>query len=466
MSEIQPRITRTDNGTKRLATTLAPAISAASGSTSVSANPQAKRTAKRRAVLIGVLAIATFVYVGGQRRAIGPSAGVLDVRAVVSAVPADQPAKLRIGTYNIHMGKGTDGRTDLSRIAGVIGGLDFVGLNEVLGAAPWEQEDQAATLGRELKMTSLYTPTETRWWTAKFGNGFLSKLDVRSWQVVPLARRHGKSFRNLVHIRAKAANGTPLNVVVTHIDRSDDRERHEQLKTVGEYFLSLQMPAILLGDMNSDAHDPVMVKLLEGTDIVDALGKAKGFNAPRHIDWILTRGLEVKDAGMSPVGPSDHAHVWAELEVPARDAKTAARRAWDIPIDLEMAMSSKASGSKSEDDAARAIARAKASPFQNAESRSAVLLIYPRTELPTPPVVTVVDSLKGPSFASSGAWSTWTIGEHFLRAPEGSYSHRAGGSFEIKKTSLLEDGTSWGRFSAQSQPEPDRDAGFAMGLRR
>ena len=320
MSEIQPRITRTDNGTKRLATTLAPAISAASGSTSVSANPQAKRTAKRRAVLIGVLAIATFVYVGGQRRAIGPSAGVLDVRAVVSAVPADQPAKLRIGTYNIHMGKGTDGRTDLSRIAGVIGGLDFVGLNEVLGAAPWETEDQAATLGRELKMTSLYTPTEMRWWTAKFGNGFLSKLDVRSWQVVPLERRHGKSFRNLVHIRAKAANGTPLNIVVTHIDRSDDRERHEQLKTVGEYFLSLQKPAILLGDMNSDAHDPAMVKLLEGTDIVDALGKAKGFNAPRHIDWILTRGLEVKDAGMSPVGPSDHAHVWAELTVPVHTA--------------------------------------------------------------------------------------------------------------------------------------------------
>lgn len=323
MSEIHPKINRTDAGTKRLATTLSPAASTTSSAPAVSVKPHAKRWATRRAVLLGVLAIVMFVYVGGQRRAIGPSAGVLDVRAIVSAVPADQPAKLRIGTYNIHMGKGTDGRTDLSRIAGVIGGLDFVGLNEVLGAAPWEKEDQAATLGNELKMTSLYTPTEERWWTAKFGNGFLSKLDVQSWQVVPLERRHGKSFRNLVHIRAKAANGTPLNLVVTHIDRSDDRERHEQLKTVGEYFLSLQKPAILLGDMNSDAHDPAMIKLLEGTDIVDALGKAKGFNAPRHIDWILTRGLEVKDAGMSPVGPSDHAHVWAELTVPAANTKVA-----------------------------------------------------------------------------------------------------------------------------------------------
>ena len=321
MKEIHPKILRTDTGPKRLAkgspaTTPAAAAGAAVPSAATVAKSQVSRTTIRRAVLLTALGVSVFCYFGQQRRPIGPSAGSLDVRVVVPGLSANQPAKLMIGTYNIHMGKGTDGRTDLSRIAGVIGGLDFVGLNEVLGPGLGEKKDQAATLADELKMTSLYTPTEERWWHAKFGNALLTKLDVRSWQVVPLERRYGKSYRNFVHVRAKAANGTPLNIVVTHIDRSDDRERHAQLNTVGEYFKSLEKPAIWLGDLNTDANEPVMVKLLEGTDITDAVGKAKGFGAPRHIDWILTRGLEVKNAGLSPVGPSDHAHIWAELEVP------------------------------------------------------------------------------------------------------------------------------------------------------
>lgn len=321
MKEIHPKILRTDTGPKRIAKPDAmtppatPSLKVPDAATV--AKSQASRAKIRRAVLLVALGLSVVCFFGQQRRPIGPSAGSLDVRTVVAAVDSSKPARLMIGTYNIHMGKGTDGRTDLSRIAGVIGGLDFVGLNEVLGPGLTEKKDQAATLAEELKMTSLYTPTEERWWHAKFGNGLLTKLDVRSWQVVPLERRYGKSYRNFVHVRAKAANGVPLNIVVTHIDRSDDRERHAQLTTVAEYFKSLEKPAIWLGDLNTDANEPVMVKLLQGSDITDAVGKAKGFNAPRHIDWILTRGVEVKNAGLSPVGPSDHAHIWAELEVPA-----------------------------------------------------------------------------------------------------------------------------------------------------
>ncbi|MGC3966622.1 MAG: endonuclease/exonuclease/phosphatase family protein [Pirellulales bacterium] len=279
-----------------------------------------------RHVAFLVLLVAALIYTVQQRRPIGPSSGALDVKILVNRVPADQPAPLRIGTYNIHGGKGTDGNRDLSRIAGVLGGLDFVGLNEVLGSDWFADEDQAATLGRQLKMTSLYTPTEERWLHAKFGNGLLTKLDVTSWQVVPLARTYGKSFRNVLHVRARAANGVPLNIVVTHIDRSDDRERHSQLRAVGEFFCSLAKPAVLLGDMNSDADDPEIERLLENDDVVDVLGQARGFQTPRHIDWIFARGLDVVDAGLTPPGPSDHPHVWAELTVPA--AKLAPASWW------------------------------------------------------------------------------------------------------------------------------------------
>ncbi|MCE9607002.1 MAG: endonuclease/exonuclease/phosphatase family protein [Planctomycetia bacterium] len=320
MSEVHPRIIRTDAGPKRLAGKLAPPQTQPTKiATEKSITPDNGTTRARlwRAAVLTTMFFGAVIYAGQQRRPIGPSAGTLDVRTIVSAVAASQPAKLRIGTYNIHGCKGTDGRIDLARIAGVLGSLDFIGLNEVHGPGPWEKEDQASALGRTLHMTSLFTPTEQRWWQAKFGNGLLSKLDVRSWQVVPLERRHGKSYRNLVHVRAKAANGTPLNILVTHIDRSDDRERHEQMRTVGEYFLALQSPAVLMGDLNSDAADQEIVKLLDQPGVVDVLGKVKGFQTPRHIDWILTRGLEPVDAGVSPVGPSDHAHIWADLIVPA-----------------------------------------------------------------------------------------------------------------------------------------------------
>ncbi|MBL9085232.1 MAG: endonuclease/exonuclease/phosphatase family protein [Planctomycetales bacterium] len=315
------RKVRLDGPPPRHATQASPTVAPTDARAMAPTQPVAKpeRATKLRQVAFLALLVGALVYTAQQRRPIGPSAGALDVKILVSRVPADQSAPLRIGTYNIHGGKGTDGRRDLPRIAGVLGGLDFVGLNEVLGSDWFADEDQAATLGRQLKMTSLYTPTEERWFHAKFGNGLLTKLDVTSWQVVPLARTYGKSFRNLLHVRARAANGTPVNIVVTHIDRSDDRERHAQLRTVAEYFVGLQKPAVLLGDMNSDADDPEIERLLKNADVVDVLGKARGFQTPRHIDWIFTRGVEVVDAGLTPAGPSDHPHVWAELTIPAQE---------------------------------------------------------------------------------------------------------------------------------------------------
>ena len=268
-----------------------------------------------RWVLAAMLLVA-LTYEGQLRRPIGPSAGALDVRITASRVDPLRSARVKLGTYNIHGGRGTDRRFDLDRIADLIRGLDFVGLNEVYGPALWQREDQAVVLGRKLRMTPLFAPTEERWWHYRFGNGLLTRLDVESRLVVPLERRYGKSYRNLVHVRLRAPNGAPVHVVVTHIDRSDDRERREQLRTVADYFLSLAPPAVLMGDLNSDASEREIQRLIEAPDVVDPLGVKLGLKTPRRIDWILARGVEPIDAGLTPVGPSDHPHVWAELSVP------------------------------------------------------------------------------------------------------------------------------------------------------
>jgi endonuclease/exonuclease/phosphatase family metal-dependent hydrolase len=119
-----------------------------------------------------------------------------------------------------------------------------------------------------------------------------------------------------VHVRLLAANQTPVNVVVAHIDRSDERERRRQLRCAGEFFLSLATPAVLLGDLNTTADDEELRRILKAPDVVDALGE-KLPEKKSYIDWILTRGLDIVEAGLTEPGPSDHPHVWALVDVPA-----------------------------------------------------------------------------------------------------------------------------------------------------
>lgn len=265
--------------------------------------------------VVAVVLVGTLVWQMSRRTPIGPSAGSLEVKLLASSVAPTQPARFKLGTYNIHHGQGTDRVTNLERTADVLRGLDFAGLNEVHGPLFWEHEDQATVLGRSLRMTPLFTPVEQKWLHFKTGNGLLTRLDVEHWQVVPLERRYGKSYRNFVHARVRAPNGVPVNLVVTHIDRSDDRERREQLRTVGRFFLSLAEPAALLGDLNSDESEKEIQTLLDAPGVVDAMSKKYGLKKPRQIDWILLRGLNVVDAGTVVSVASDHAHLWAEVEV-------------------------------------------------------------------------------------------------------------------------------------------------------
>ncbi len=274
--------------------------------------PAAPRSRWKRAFVALGLA-AAFVYASSLRRPTGPDAGV--ALHVPTSRSDDGDATLRIGTFNIHGGRGVDGELNLGRIADTLRGLDFAGLNEVRGGLTVDGVDQAASLGQSLSMPWLYSPTEERWWCEQFGNGLLSNLPVTSWQRIPLTRRYGKSFRNAVLVRSQH-DGRPVNIVITHIDRSDDRERAEQLRTVGELFLSLATPAILLGDLNTDADEPALRRLLDAEGVHDPLRDKLGDDAPRRIDWILVRGLDTVDAGMVDHGASDHPHVWAELAWP------------------------------------------------------------------------------------------------------------------------------------------------------
>ena len=102
--------------------------------------------------------------------------------------------RLRVCTFNIHHGVGTDGRLDLGRIADVLAatGATLIGLQEVdrtlSPRSAWI--DQAAWLGERLDMEVVHgatidrdpqagAPPETP--RRRYGNALLSAHPVRTW---------------------------------------------------------------------------------------------------------------------------------------------------------------------------------------------------------------------------------------------------------------------------------------------
>src|SRR5262245_14459564 len=86
---------------------------------------------------------------------------------------------IRVATYNIHRGRGLDGRTRIGRIAAVLASIDadIVALQEVVGASP-TRPGQAAELGAALAMGWVMSPVR-HLRTAIFGNVVLSRFPIR-----------------------------------------------------------------------------------------------------------------------------------------------------------------------------------------------------------------------------------------------------------------------------------------------
>jgi endonuclease/exonuclease/phosphatase family metal-dependent hydrolase len=265
-------------------------------------------------VILAVLLVAGLVYHASLHAPTGPAEGVA-LEGQTDSTPSE-PGTIRIGTFNIHAGKGRDGRRDLERVADCIasGKLDLVALNEVRGSRLRPKQDQAARLGRRLNTAWLFAPAARVWYCRESGNGLLSRLPVSFWQRIPLARNYDRSHRNAV-LLALPFRGQTIHLLLTHITRRDDREREAQLQAVIAMYLALAEPSILVGDLNSDADDPQIHQLLETPGVTDPVGEILGPRAPRRIDWIITRGLRCLDAGIRDDGASDHPLIWVELDL-------------------------------------------------------------------------------------------------------------------------------------------------------
>lgn len=228
---------------------------------------------------------------------------------------------LRVMTFNIHHGVGTDAVLDLDRIASVIraGKPDVVALQEAdrrFGSRS-DHADQPSWLGRALGLRSLFAPA-LRAGPGEYGNAILSAVPVASWDWTPLGLANRGEPRSL--LRCSLATG--VRIWATHLSSESAAARVEQAGELVEHWRSDPGPTVLLGDLNAGPTDPALSIL--GAEFIDAWSTLRGeepgltFRADRprvRIDYVLTTSdiapqlVDLVDVGAS----SDHHAVVAEL---------------------------------------------------------------------------------------------------------------------------------------------------------
>ena len=183
---------------------------------------------------------------------------------------AELPSEIRVLTYNIHHGEGTDGKFDLPRIAGVIKSVspDIVALQEVdQGTARASGVDQPAELARLTGMEVVFG-RNIDYEGGGYGTAVLSKLPVKA-----SASEKLRSFyqgtpehpeQRGVQVVELGPPGEPgLVFLCTHLDyRPDDRERMASAESINGLAAKYADRLMLLaGDLNATPESGVIREL-------------------------------------------------------------------------------------------------------------------------------------------------------------------------------------------------------------
>lgn len=212
--------------------------------------------------------------------------------------------ELRVATYNIRHGAGTDERLDLSRTARAINDLaaDVVGLQEVddqLGDRS-AFEDQTARLGELTGMRAVFGPVIDRGpgrsgGRRRYGLALLSRHEIAEHRLELLPAHPGRPAPREPRgvLVARLMTPAPLHVLVTHLDNRNRAHRAAQMLGILRLAASLEGPAVLSGDMNADPSAPELAPL-GAAGWRDAAREAEGRAAllpPPHPLALLTTAL-------------------------------------------------------------------------------------------------------------------------------------------------------------------------------
>lgn len=174
---------------------------------------------------------------------------------------AELPQELRVVTYNIHHGEGTDGKLDLERIAAAINAEkpDLVGLNEVdQGCGRSQGIDEPAVLAKLTDMTHVFEKNIDHD-GGKYGNAILSRLPIVRHENHKLPSDYEGEQRGVLEVEVGDANDSLL-FLCTHLDyRPNDHERLASIETIEKLVAARDgKPVVLVGDLNAVPESKVM----------------------------------------------------------------------------------------------------------------------------------------------------------------------------------------------------------------
>jgi endonuclease/exonuclease/phosphatase family metal-dependent hydrolase len=254
----------------------------------------------------------------------------LSALSVTPASATPKPVSLRVMSYNIHTGIGSDGVLDLDRTAAAIRDArpDVVALQEV--DVHWAERslfrDQAKDLGRLLHMRVFFAPiydldpltggAPRR----QYGVAILSRLPVLHTENHEITRlstqdpnpvpRPAPGFAEAVVL----ARGVAVHVYCTHLDyRPEPGVRAAQ---VADMLAIMHGRTVLLGDFNATPDAPELAPLWE-TLTPARVGPTYPADVPeKTIDYVtVSSGISVRAATVPATLASDHRPVVAQLSV-------------------------------------------------------------------------------------------------------------------------------------------------------
>ena len=240
--------------------------------------------------------------------------------------------RLRVLTYNIHHGEGSDGKFDYERLAGKIVELrpDVAVLQEVdRGTERAGGVDQAARLA-ELTGMNFVFGRAMPYDGGEYGLAILSRFPIEHSETYPLPFDFGQEPRALLRARIVPDNGLPVfDCWATHLCHQSEDSRVRQVKQIRWVLREFEdAPVVLAGDFNALPGSAPMEAML-ADDWLDA-------TAPQsEIDYVLIRRTDAwrvaKVVVLEDRTVSDHRPVLAELEWLEEQGKPADA----TPSDLE-----------------------------------------------------------------------------------------------------------------------------------
>lgn len=214
----------------------------------------------------------------------------------VSVARLPSALTLRVMTYNIHVGIGSDAKLDLARIARVINDArpDLVGLQEVdRGVERTNRVDQIAELARMTNMEYAFAPN-LDYQGGKYGVAILSRLPILHREHRLFHNLHGSERRGSLRVEVEA-NKKRLSFVTTHLDYQNADGRLYESAQLLQPLRALQMPVIISGDFNEEpgapAYQAMLIEYFDGWQ-QDVKREEKGltFSAlkpTKRIDYIF-----------------------------------------------------------------------------------------------------------------------------------------------------------------------------------